>query len=61
MYDKKPTQNPRVLKDLLKTKWLKEIEKDCPKIPKMSGLLKWQMKSRKYYVKNKYIMLLEVY
>ena len=33
-------RNPRVLKDLLKVKWLKEIKKDKPKGSKASKLLK---------------------
>ena len=40
MHSKKPVQNPRVPKNLLKAKWLKEIKKDYPEIPKTSRLLK---------------------
>jgi len=54
-------QKLKILEDLLKAKWLKEIEKEGFKIPKASGLLKWQIKSRKYYIKDKYTTLPEVY
>jgi len=40
---------------------LKEIKKDEPEKPKANGLLKWQIKSRKYYIKNKYTTLPETY
>ena len=52
MHSKRPIQNPKVLEDLLKAEWLKEIKKDCFKILKTSRLLKWQIKSKKYYVKD---------
>ena len=61
IHNKRPLRNPKVLEDSLKAKWLKEIKEVEPKIPKTSGLLKWQMKSRKYYKKIKYIILPEVY
>ena len=61
MHDKRPTQNPKFLKDLLKAKWLKEIKKDKSKRPKTRRLLKWQVKSKKYYIKDKYIILLKTY
>ena len=61
MHSKKLTQNPKILKDLLKAEWLKKIEEDCSKIPKINGLLKWQVKSKKYYIKNKYTILPETY
>ena len=32
-----------------------------PKKPNTSGLFKWQVKSKKYYEKNKYIMLPKFY
>jgi len=40
VHNKKPTQNPRILKDLLRAKWLKEIKKNKLKGPRTSGLLK---------------------
>ena len=61
MHSKRLIQNPKVLKDLLKAKWLKEIKEDNLKTLKTSGLLKWQIKSKKYYVKDKYTTLLEMY
>ena len=54
VHNKRPMKNLKVSKNSLKTEWLKEIKK-------ISGLLKWQMKSRKYYKKNKYIILPKVY
>ena len=59
MHSKRPTQNPRIPKDLLRAKQLKEIKEDCFKT--VNGLLKWQMKSKKYYVKDKYTTLPETY
>ena len=61
MHNKRLTWNPRILKDLLKAEWLKEIKKDEPKRLKTNRLLKWQIKSRKYYIKDKYTTLPEVY
>ena len=61
MHSKRLTQNPRVPKDLLKAKWLKEIEEDEPEGLKTSRLLKWQVKSKKYYAKDKYTTLPETY
>ena len=40
---------------------MKEIKENEPKKPKASGLLKWQVKSRKYYIKDKYTILPETY
>ena len=41
MHSKRPTQNPKVPKDSLKAKQLKEIKEDSPEILKTNGLLKW--------------------
>ena len=38
--DKRPIRNLKIPKDLLRAKWLKEIKKDEPKEPRISGLLK---------------------
>ena len=54
-------RNLRVLKNLLKAEWLKEIKENEPEKPKASRLLEWQIKSKKYYVKDKYITLPEIY
>ena len=40
MHSKRLTQNPKILKDLLRAEWLKEIEESKPKKLKASGLLK---------------------
>jgi len=43
-------RNLKIPKDLLKAKWLREIEEDLVlKESQTSRLLKWQIKSRKYY------------
>ena len=54
-------KNPKVPKNSPKAKWLKEIKENKPKGPKTSRLLKWQVKSKKYYVKDKYIILPKTY
>ena len=41
MHNKRLTQNPKVLKDLLKAKWLKEIKENKSKGLKVSRLLEW--------------------
>jgi len=52
----------KILKDLLKAKWLKEIKKNLiPRKSQTSRLLKWQVKSKKYYQKNEYTTLLKAY
>jgi len=51
----------RIPEDLLKIKWLQEIKKEKPVENCISKLLKWQVKSRKYYKKEEYTILLEVY
>ena len=40
---------------------VKKIKEDEPEGSKINELLKWQVKSRKYYIKDKYIMLPEIY
>ena len=57
----KPEENPKISKDLLKAKWLQEIKKEKPVENHISKSLEWQVKSRKYYKKEKYTMLPEVY
>jgi len=61
VHSKRPVKNLKVLENSLKAKWLKEIEEDEFEESKISGLLKWQIKSKKYYVKDKYTILPKAY
>ena len=54
--------NLRIPKDLLRTKWSREIKGDLVLGElQTSRLLKWQVKSRKYYQKDEYTTLPEIY
>jgi len=57
----KPERNPRILKDSLRAKWLQEIKEEESVGNYISKLLEWQVKSKKYYKKEKYTTLPEVY
>jgi len=54
-------RNLKILKDSLKAEWLQEIKEEEPVENCISKLLKWQVKSRKYYEKEKYTILPKVY
>jgi len=54
-------RNLRILKDSPRAEWLQKIEKKESVKNCISKLLKWQVKSRKYYEKEKYTILPEVY
>jgi len=50
VYGKKLERNSKILKDLLRAKWSKEIKENLVlKELQISKLLKWQIKSKKYY------------
>jgi len=57
----KPERNLKISEDLLKAKWSQEIKKEKPIKNCVSKSLEWQVKSRKYYKKEKYTILPEVY
>ena len=48
----KPERNPKILKDLLRTEWLQEIKEEELVGNYINKLLKWQVKSKKYYKKK---------
>ena len=54
-------KNPKIPKDLLRAEWSQEIKEEKLVGNRISKLLKWQVKSRKYYKKEKYTMLSKVY
>ena len=45
-------RNLKILKDLLRAKWLQEIEEEEPVKNYINKSLEWQVKSKKYYKKK---------